>query len=91
MSWQKEEHYRTRCFGRSKTGNNAAGEGGVVRSFAVRGQVPLLGRRMDTQGEVLVWCRKCSGYARQRMGSKLMNGCKPEQMGTLDVEEVASP
>ena len=25
-------------------------------------------RRMDRQGEVLIWCRKCSGYARQRMG-----------------------
>ena len=27
-------------------------------------------RRMDRQGEVLIWCRKCSGYARQRMGTK---------------------
>ena len=24
-------------------------------------------RRMDRQGEVLIWCRKCSAYARQRM------------------------
>ena len=39
-------------------------------------------RRMDRQGEVLIWCRKCSGYARQRMGPKLMNCCKPDQMGT---------
>ena len=52
----------------ARPGNYAAGEGEeFVRSFAVRGQVPLLGRGMDTQGEVLVWCRKCSGYARQRM------------------------
>ena len=36
------------------------------------------------QGEVLIWCRKCSGYARQRMGAKLMNCCKPEQMGTKE-------
>ena len=41
-----------------------------------------LGRRMDRQGEILIWCRKCSGYARQRMGPKLMNCCKPEQVGT---------
>ena len=25
-------------------------------------------RRMDRQGEVLNWCRKCSGHARRRMG-----------------------
>ena len=41
-------------------------------------------RRMDRQGEVLIWCRKCSGYARQRMGPKLVNCCKPEQMGTKE-------
>ena len=41
-------------------------------------------RRMDRQGEVLTWCRKCSGYARQRMGPKLMNCCRPEQMGTKE-------
>ena len=39
-------------------------------------------RRMDTQGEVLIWRRKCSGFARQRMGPKLMICCKPELMGT---------
>ena len=32
-------------------------------------EVMTLGRRMDRQGEVLIWRRKCSGYtARQRMG-----------------------
>ena len=36
-------------------------------------------RRIDRQGEVLIWCRKCSGYARQGMGQKLINCCKPEQ------------
>ena len=35
---------------------------------------------MDRQGEVLIRCRKCSGYARQRMVPKLMNCCRPEQM-----------
>ena len=40
------------------------------------------GRRMDRQGEVLIWCRKCSGCARQRMGPTLMNCCKPEHVGT---------
>ena len=39
-------------------------------------------RRMDRQGEVLIWCRKCSEHARQRMGPKLMNCCEPEQVGT---------
>ena len=38
-------------------------------------------RRMDRQGEVFIWCRKCSGYARQSMGPKQVNCCKPEQMG----------
>ena len=39
-------------------------------------------RRMDRQGEVLIQRRKCSGYARQRMGPKLVNCCRLEQMGT---------
>ena len=38
-------------------------------------------RRMDRQGEALIWCRKCPGYARQRMGPELVNCCKLEQMG----------
>ena len=37
---------------------------------------------MDRQGEILMWCRKCSGYAGQRIGQKLRNCCKPEQVGT---------
>ena len=41
-------------------------------------------RRMDRQGEVLIWCSKCSGYARQRMGPKLMNCCGPEEMDTKE-------
>ena len=41
-------------------------------------------RRVDRQGDVLIWCRKCSGYARQRMGPKLVNCCRPEQMGTKE-------
>ena len=30
----------------------------------------------------MIWCRKCSGCAREKMGPKLMNCCKPEQVGT---------
>ena len=41
-------------------------------------------RRMDRQGEVLFWCRKCSGHSRQRMGPTLMDGCKLEQLGTKE-------
>ena len=41
-------------------------------------------RRVDRQGETLIRCRKCSGYAVQRMGPKLMNCCKPEQVGTKE-------
>ena len=39
-------------------------------------------RILDRQEDVLIWCRKCSGYARQRMGPKLMKCCKLEPMGT---------
>ena len=41
-------------------------------------------RRRDRQGETLIWCRKCSGYARQRIGPKLMNCCRPEQVSTKE-------
>ena len=41
-------------------------------------------RRVDRQGEFWIWCRKCWGYARQRMGPKLMNYCMPEQVGTKE-------
>ena len=41
-------------------------------------------RRVDRQGEVLIWYRKCSGYARQRVGPKLMNCCKPKKFGTKE-------
>ena len=41
-------------------------------------------RRTDRHGEVLVWRRKCSGFARQRMGPKLVNCCKPERMDTKE-------
>ena len=43
-----------------------------------------LARRVDRQGEVLIWCRKCSGNARQRMGPKLMTCCRSEQVGTKE-------
>ena len=41
-------------------------------------------RRVDRHGEALTWCRKCSGYARQRLGPKLMIRCKPEKMDTKE-------
>ena len=41
-------------------------------------------RRVDRHGGVLIWWRKCSGHARQRMGPTLMNCCKPEQVGTKE-------
>ena len=40
--------------------------------------------KKNGQEEVLIWCRKCSGRARQRMGPKLMNCCKPEQVDTKE-------
>ena len=41
-------------------------------------------RSVDRQREVLIWCRKCSGHVRQKMGPKLMNCCKPEQVVTRE-------
>ena len=41
-------------------------------------------RRMDRQGEVLIWCWQCLGHARQRMGPKLIHCCMQEPMGTKD-------
>ena len=38
----------------------------------------LLGRGSDLVQKM------CSGYARQRMGPKLINFCKPEQVGTKE-------
>ena len=39
---------------------------------------------MDRQGVVLIWCRKCSDYARQKVGPQLMICWKPEQVGTKE-------
>ena len=44
----------------------------------------------DRQGEVLIWCRKCSGHAKQRMGPELMNCCRPEQMGTKEFGKIVN-
>ena len=46
-------------------------------------------RRMDRQCEVLTWRRKCSGYARQRMGTKLINCSRAEQTGTTEFGNIA--
>ena len=40
-------------------------------------------RRMDKQGEVLIGAENAR-VMRERMGPKLMNGCKPEQVGTKE-------
>ena len=46
----------------------------LIKSSAKWERRPLGGhdlvRRIDRQGEVLIWCRKSSGYARQRKGPK---------------------
>ena len=39
-------------------------------------------RSVGRQRDFLVWCRTCSGHARQRMGPKLMDSCKPVLVGT---------
>ena len=36
-------------------------------------------RRVDPNGEVLVWCRRRSGCTRCCLGPKLMNRCRPEK------------
>ena len=41
-------------------------------------------RRMDRQGEVLIWCRKMLGICKTENGPKLMNCCKPEQVDTKE-------
>ena len=43
-------------------------------------------RRVDRHGEALIWCRKCSGYARRRMGPTLMNRCKLEKSTRMKTE-----
>ena len=41
-------------------------------------------RREDPTGEASVWCGKCSGCARCRLGRKLMNRCRPEKIDTKE-------
>ena len=43
-----------------------------------------MARRVDPDGEALVVCRKCSGYARCRLETKLLNRCRPEQKNTKE-------
>ena len=45
-------------------------------------------RRVDRLVEVLISCRTCSGYARQRMGPTLMSCCRPEQVNTKEYGKV---
>ena len=60
----------------------------LVQNVGKMGKTTFGRTRYDKKGgqagEVLTWCRKCSGYASQRMGPKLMNCCKPEQVGTKE-------
>ena len=44
----------------------------------------LMVRRVDLDGETLVWSRTCSGYAPSRLGPKLMNRCRPESQGAKE-------
>lgn len=39
-------------------------------------------RRVDPLDDALVWCSNCSGYARWRLGPKLMNRCNPQKIDT---------
>ena len=41
-------------------------------------------RRVGPTGEALVWCRKCSGYARVRLAPELMNRCRLEKKDTKE-------
>ena len=41
-------------------------------------------RRLDRQENFLFGAENGQGYARQNMGPKLMNCCKPEQVGTTE-------
>ena len=59
---------------------------GKWRSVSGHGVV----RRVDRQGQVLIWCGKYSGYARQRMWPKLMQCCRlgrQEQRNTARCEK----
>ena len=47
-------------------------------------QEVTIGRKSGWTREILIWCRKCSGFVRQRMGPTLMSCCKPEQVGTKE-------
>ena len=60
-----------------------------IKQFGEVGEKRRMGgrdivRRRGRQGEVVIWCRKCSGYARQRKEPKLMSCCKPQEMGTKE-------
>ena len=49
-------------------------------------------RGVDRNAEALIWCRKCLGYARQKLGSKKMqdgeNGHVLKRISTLEEERV---
>ena len=43
-----------------------------------------------SNGEALVWCSKCSGYARCRLGPTSVNRCRPEKKATKEHEKNVS-
>ena len=63
-------------------------EGKGIQSRVEKMETAQLGeldmiRRVDSNGEALVWCRKCSGDARCRLVPKFMNRCRPEKKDTI--------
>ena len=42
-------------------------------------------RRVDPNGELLGWCRKCPGRARCGLETKLLSRCRPEQKDTIEL------
>ena len=48
------------------------------------------GKKVDPNGEALVWCRECSGLPCCRLGPKLMNRCRPEKKDTWNSRKQSS-
>ena len=69
--------------GREKTPNTSRERRGTSHL----GGHDMVGR-VDRHGEALIWCRKCPGCARQRLGRKWMNRCKPENMDTKECRKM---
>ena len=79
---QKDKNMPGTCKGPRWLGENAKHKLGRWGTSHLGGHDMV--RRVDRNGEALLWCSKCSVYARQRLGRKWMNRCKPENMDTTD-------